>query len=107
MQSKFDSKLSSFFRWGTTFLLTDSRLSEEERFYLADEATKMYLNEQEERKIQDEAYEIFGRLYLKKKCIFLGTYCGPQFDAKITTRHGKSRLSFLVSEHTIDRFRDN
>ncbi len=85
-------------RWGYTFLLTDSRLSAAERFYLLGEATEMYLKNEEERAIKLDSLE--GRLYTRGQYDSLGNFGGQRFDAELEIARGKVKVRFLVSEQT-------
>ena len=84
-------------RWGYTFLVTDSRLSEKSRLELIMKATTMYLFHQKKEKVRGDNYE--GVLRSLEKYRLLGTFGGYHFEAELDTDYGKSRLSFLVAEH--------
>jgi len=83
-------------RWGVTFIQTDSALSFEDRGSLLIAATEMYLEKQNERKVEGEEFE--GVLRNTKERYMCGCFSGLGFEAEIETEHGKRRLSFLVTE---------
>ncbi len=83
-------------RWGITFLVTDSRFSEEERDALMIKAITMYLAGQKKGRIKTEVYE--GEISSNGEYQMLGSFGGQRFRAVLDTDHGKSRLEFLVTE---------
>jgi hypothetical protein len=87
-----------WYRHGVTYLVTDSRLSEEDRESLEIEATLMYLDGVEEKVVSGDGFK--GVLSNTRKYQVLGTFGGIQFDAELYTIYGKSNLSFIVSEQT-------
>ena len=87
-----------YFRWGFTFLRADSRLSYDDRHYLMQEATEMYLKNEEERQVKTDTLE--GRLYTKGQHDSLGSFGGQRFDAEIELNLGKAKVRFLVNEQT-------
>ncbi|MFH0701047.1 MAG: hypothetical protein V2A62_01275 [Candidatus Woesearchaeota archaeon] len=89
---------NSGYRWGIIFLRGDSRLLEKERLELMMEATVMYLQGEEERKVKSTAYE--GRLYTQGKHDVIGCLSGQRFEAELEMDCGKVSLRFLVSEQT-------
>ncbi|MBI2173129.1 MAG: hypothetical protein HYT73_02885 [Candidatus Aenigmarchaeota archaeon] len=93
----FDQEINGA-RWGVSYLTTDSRLPELERFRILCEATGMYLSEEDERYVMSEHYE--GRVYTKREYGMLGAFGGVKYYAELDTTYGKSRLSFLISERT-------
>ena len=85
-------------RWGISYLTTDSGIPEVERFRILCEATDMYLSGEDARDVRSEHYE--GRVYTKREYGMVGAFGGVKYYAELDTTHGKSRLSFLVSERT-------
>src|SRR3989344_7037647 len=92
-------------RWGYTFFKGDGRLDEDDSLCIIAEATWMYLLGKDHKKIKTESYE--GSIKQIRKLSFLGSFCGPQYEATLETNFGKCNLIFLVSEQTIDRCRNN
>ena len=88
------------FRWGYTFLRTDTRLQEEDRLRIVKVAVDMYFKGQERRTIQGTNYE--GVIKAKGEHGVLGTFTGPVFQGEfnIGNEPGKARLEFLISEQT-------
>ena len=88
-------------RWGFTFLLGTSLISNEEKLALVTKATLMYLNGEDRLEISGEGYE--GVLYTKHEWKVVGGFSGQQFDAIIDSDadEEKLRLRFLVSEQTL------
>jgi hypothetical protein len=88
-------------RWGFTFLLGTSLLSEEEKLDLVAKATLMYLNGEERTDVSGNAYE--GVLYTNHEWKVVGGFSGQQFDAILETDgdEEKLRLRFLVTEQTL------
>jgi hypothetical protein len=88
-------------RWGFTFLLGTSLLSEEEKLDLVAKATLMYLNGEEKIEVSGEGYD--GILYTKHEWKVVGGFSGQQFDAILDSQadEDKLRLRFLVSEQTL------
>lgn len=86
------------YRWGYTFLRGDSRLSFEERFYLIDQATQMYLDNEYERSIKFDSLE--GRISTKGNYANLGCFSGQKFWAEVENGRGKIKVSFIVNERT-------
>lgn len=89
------------YRWGYTFLRTDTRLSFEDRHYLLGQATEMYLDNEEERAIKTDTLE--GRLTTQGRWDSLGSFGGQRFEAEIESKPGKVKLCFLVSEQSGQR----
>lgn len=86
------------YRWGYTFLKGDSRLSFEERFYLIDQATQMYLDNEDGRDVKLDSLE--GRISTKGECANLGCFSGQKFEAEIENSKGKIKVTFIVDERT-------
>jgi hypothetical protein len=88
-------------RWGFTFLLGTSLLSNEERLDLVAKATLMYLNGEDRTEVSGQAYE--GVLYTNHEWKVVGGFSGQQFDAILDSDadEEKLRLRFLVSEQTL------
>ncbi len=85
-------------RWGITYLVTDGRLTEENRRYLLGEATEMYLRNEEKREIKTDSLE--GRIFTEGKCWSIGGCSGQQFDAEVEAGFGRARIRVLVQERT-------
>jgi hypothetical protein len=88
-------------RWGFTFLIGTSLLSNDEKLNLVAKATLMYLNGEDRTEVSGEGYE--GVLYTKHEWKVVGGFSGQQFDAIIDSDadEDKLRLRFLVSEQTL------
>jgi hypothetical protein len=88
-------------RWGFTFLIGTSLLSNDERMDLVAKATLMYLNGEERADVSGDGYE--GVLYTNHEWKVVGGLSGQQFDAILDTDldEEKLRLRFLVSEQTL------
>ena len=90
-------------RWGFTFLIGSSLLSNDEKLDLVAKATLMYLNEEERTEVSGDGYE--GVLYTSHEWKVVGGFSGQQFDAVLETDadEDKLRLRFLVSEQTLSQ----
>jgi hypothetical protein len=90
-------------RWGFTFLLGTSLLSEEDKLDLVAKATLLYLNGEERTEVSGKGYE--GVLYTNYEWKVIGGFSGQQFDAILETDadSDKLRLRFLVSEQTLQQ----
>jgi len=90
-------------RWGFTFLLGTSLLSEEDKLDLVAKATLLYLNSEERTEVSGKGYE--GVLYTNYEWKVVGGFSGQQFDAILETDADseKLRLRFLVSEQTLQQ----
>jgi hypothetical protein len=88
-------------RWGFTFLMGTSLLSNDEKLNLVAKATLMYLNGEDRTEVVGEGYE--GVLYTNHEWKVVGGFSGQQFDAIIDSDadEDKLRLRFLVSEQTL------
>jgi hypothetical protein len=88
-------------RWGFTFLLGNSLISNEEKLKLVTEATLLYFKGADRIPVAGEGYE--GVLFTNHEWKVIGGFSGQQFDAEIDTEadEGKIRLRFLVSEQTL------
>jgi len=86
------------YRWGFTFLKTDSRIPYEDKVDLMIHATEMYLSKESEREVKGEEYE--GTLHTKGNHVFVTSgFSGQKFDAEVYTNDGKRTLTFLVTEY--------
>jgi len=90
-------------RWGFSFLLGNSLLSNEEKLDLVAKATLMYLNGDERLEVSGAGYE--GVLSTKYEWKVVGGFSGQQFDAILDSDadEDKLRLRFLVSEQTLQQ----
>jgi hypothetical protein len=88
-------------RWGFTFLMGNSLLSNEDKLELVAKATLLYLNGEERIEVSGAGYE--GILYTNHEWKVVGGFSGQQFDAVIESDADKEklRLRFLVSEQTL------
>jgi hypothetical protein len=88
-------------RWGFTFLMGTSLLSNEEKLDLVAKATLMYLNGEQRTEVSGAGYE--GVLYTNHEWKVVGGLSGQQFDAILESEadEEKLRLRFLVSEQTL------
>jgi hypothetical protein len=93
----------SGFRWGFTFLLGNSLISNEEKLKLVAQATILYFEGKDRTEISGEGFE--GVLFTNHEWKVIGGFSGQQFDAELETDadEGKIRLRFLVSEQTLRR----
>src|SRR5215813_4411142 len=90
-------------RWGFTFLMGTSLLTDEEKLDLVAKATLLYLNREERTEVSGKGYE--GVLYTNYEWKVMGGFSGQQFDAILESDadQEKLRLRFLVSEQTLQR----
>src|SRR5213083_1442594 len=88
-------------RWGVTFLIGTSLLSDGDKQDLVAKATLLYLNGEERAEVSGAGFE--GVLYTNHEWKVVGGFSGQQFDAILDsdTDEGKLRLRFLVSEQTL------
>ena len=88
-------------RWGFTFLMGNSLISNEDKLALVGKATLLYLNGEDRAEISGEGFE--GVLTTSHEWKVLGGFSGQQFDAVIESDADKEklRLRFLVSEQTL------
>jgi hypothetical protein len=95
--------MSTGVRWGFTFLMGTSLLSNDEKLDLVAKATLMYLNGEERTEVSGDGYE--GVLYTNHEWKVVGAFSGQQFDAILETDadEEKLRLRFLVSEQTLQQ----
>ena len=84
------------YNWGIVYLVTDSRLSFEERMLLTITAISMYRRHQKMKKIKTDTYE--GYIETAGEHQMLGSLSSQHFSARLETDHGKARLEFLVAE---------
>jgi hypothetical protein len=90
-------------RWGFTFLIGNSLLSNDEKMDLVAKATLMYLNREERTEVSGQGYE--GVLSTNYEWKVVGGFSGQQFDAILDSDadEEKLRLRFLVSEQTLQQ----
>jgi hypothetical protein len=90
-------------RWGFTFLIGTSLLSEEDKLDLVAKATLLYLNCEERTQVSGHGYE--GVLFTNHEWKVVGGFSGQQFDAILESDADpeKLRLRFLVSEQTLQQ----
>src|SRR5690348_16030579 len=93
--------MSSGIRWGFTFLMGTSLLSNEEKLDLVAKATLMYLDGKERIEVSGAGYD--GILYTHHEWKVIGGFSGQQIDAVLDSDadEEKLRLRFLVSEQTL------
>jgi hypothetical protein len=90
-------------RWGFTFLMGNSLLSEEDKLGLVAKATLLYLEGKDRIEVSGKGYE--GVLYTNHEWKVVGGFSGQQFDAILESEadEDKLRLRFLVSEQTLSQ----
>lgn len=90
-------------RWGFTFLMGNSLISNEDKLDLVAKATLLYLNGEERTEVSGNGFE--GILYTNHEWKVVGGFSGQQFDAILDSDRdeGKLRLRFLVSEQTLSQ----
>lgn len=90
-------------RWGFTFLIGTSLLSNEDKLELVAKATTLYLSGVDRSEVAGHDYE--GVLYTNREWKVMGGFSGLQFDAVLDSNvdNGKLRLRFLVNEQTLNR----
>src|ERR1041385_1368146 len=88
-------------RWGFTFLLGNSLISNEDKLALVAKATLLYLNGENRAEISGDGFE--GVISTKREWKVLGASDGQQFDAILASAYdeGKLRLRFLVREQPL------
>jgi hypothetical protein len=88
-------------RWGFTFLMGNSLISNEDKQALVAKATLLYLNGEDRAEVSGKGFE--GVLSTKHEWKVIGGFSGQQFDAVLDSDSdgGKLRLRFLVSEQTL------
>lgn len=95
----FDNEKKPIFRWGITYLRApNSRLPDHLKQYLLREATEMYLEKDDIRRVKLEDLE--GTIRTEGKTAVLGGFSGIEFYGAIEHQYGKDDISFLVSEQT-------
>jgi hypothetical protein len=89
------------FRWGFTFLMGNSLISNQDKMDLVAKATLLYLNGEDRAEVSGDGFE--GVLYTNHEWKVVGGFSGQQFDAELDSDsdEGKLRLRFLVSEQTL------
>ena len=90
-------------RWGFTFLMGKSLISNEDKLALVAKATLLYLNGENRAEVSGDGFE--GVLSTNHEWKVMGGLSGQQFDAVLDSDvdEGKLRLRFLVSEQTLRR----
>ena len=90
-------------RWGFTFLMGNSLLSDQDKLDLVAKATLLYLDGKERLDVAGDGYE--GVLYTNYEWKVIGGFSGQQFDAVLESDADKEklRLRFLVSEQTLQQ----
>ena len=90
-------------RWGFTFLMGNSLLSNQDKLGLVAKATLLYLAGEERLDVAGDGYE--GVLYTNHEWKVIGGFSGQQFDAILESDADaeKLRLRFLVSEQTLQQ----
>ena len=90
-------------RWGFTFLIGTSLLSNQDKLDLVAKATLLYLSGVDRSEVSGDSYE--GVLYTSREWKIVGDFSGLQFDAVLDsdTDEGKLRLRFLVNEQTLSQ----
>jgi hypothetical protein len=90
-------------RWGFTFLMGNSLLSNADKLNLVTKATLLYLNGEERTEVSGDGFE--GALFTNREWKVVGGFSGQQFDAILESELDKEklRLRFLVSEQTLQQ----
>jgi hypothetical protein len=90
-------------RWGFTFLMGNSLISNQDKLDLVAKATLLYLNGEDRVDVSGDGFE--GVLYTKHEWKVVGGFSGQQFDAILDSDRdeGALRLRFLVSEQTLNQ----
>ena len=90
-------------RWGWTFLMGNSLMSEDDKLDLVAKATLLYLEGKDRIEVSGSGYE--GVLYTNHEWKVVGGLSGQQFDAVLDSDadEEKLRLRFLVSEQTLSQ----
>jgi hypothetical protein len=90
-------------RWGFTFLMGNSLMSDEDKLDLVTKATLLYLKGEERTEVSGDGYE--GVLFTNREWKVVGGFSGQQFDAILESELDKDklRLRFLVSEQTLQQ----
>ena len=93
----------SSIRWGFTFLMGTSLLSDDDKLQLVAKATVLYLSGEERIEVSGDGFE--GVLFTRYEWRVIGGFSGQQFDALIESEKDKDevRLRFLVSEQTLQQ----
>ena len=88
-------------RWGFTFLIGNSLISNEDKLSLVAKATLLYLDGKDRVEVSGDGFE--GVLSTNHEWKVMGGFSGQQFDAVLDSDadEGKFRLKFLVSEQTL------
>ena len=88
-------------RWGFTFLMGNSLISNEDKLAMVAKATLLYLNGENRAEVSGDGFE--GVLSTNHEWKVMGGFSGQQFDAVLDSDadEGKLRLRFLVSEQTL------
>ena len=88
-------------RWGFTFLMGNSLISNEDKLGLVAKATLLYLNRRDREEVSGNGFG--GVLSTNHEWKVIGGFSGQQFDAVLDSDRdeGKLRLRFLVSEQTL------
>ena len=88
-------------RWGFTFLMGSSLISNQDKQALVAKATLLYLNGEDRAEVSGDGFE--GVITTNHEWKVLGGFSGQQFDATLESDsdEGKLRLRFLVSEQTL------
>ena len=88
-------------RWGFTFLMGNSLISNDDKLALVAKATLLYLEGKDRIEVSGSGFE--GVLSTNHEWKVMGGFSGQQFDAVLDSDadEGKLRLKFLVSEQTL------
>lgn len=84
--------------YSSTFLHSDSRLSEEQREYLVEQTLISKLDNARKKDFVNEALNLEGKINLVKKNAFMGTFFGPQYELDFDSDHGKSTVGFIIAD---------
>src|SRR2546423_10971813 len=88
-------------RWGFSFVIGNSLISNEDKLSLVAKATLLYLDGKDRVEVSGDGFE--GVLSTNHEWKVMGGFSGQQFDAVLESDadEGKLRLKFLVSEQTL------
>lgn len=86
--------------WGYAYMLTDSRLSVEERDTFLVHAIRMFYTDQNKKKIKTENFE--GYVRMTNPCALVGTHIGREYTGEMESNHldHKATLKVIVSDQT-------
>lgn len=84
-------------RWGFCFLLSDTKLSYDDRLALIRHAAEMHFGEEKERVLQTNAF--WGRIFTQGRETLVGSFGGREYGTDLHTHKGKVEVRFLIREY--------